>query len=322
MRFIIYGAGAIGGAIGGRLHQHGYDTVLIARGRHLDALRQGGLVLRSPEGSATIEVPVVDGPERIAFQPGDVVVMAMKTQDTEAALGRLAAAAPPEIAVVCAQNGVENERLALRRFAQVYGMYVVLPATHLDPGVVLAQSTPVTGILDVGRYPSGVDRLAAEIAAALEGSTFSARADRAIMRWKYAKLLTNLVNAVQAICGPEARHRDLVRQLQAEGRACLAAAGIDVASGEEQKTRAADLVQLRPVAGESRQGGSSWQSLARGAGTIESDWLNGEIVLLGRLHGVPTPLNALVQRVADRMAAERVAPGSVTAEQLLEELAD
>ena len=156
--------------------------------------------------------------------------------------------------------------------------------------------------------------MAEAVAAALAASTFSARADPAIMRWKYAKLLTNLGNAVEAICGPEARDSDLVRQVHAEGRTCLAAAGIDFAVGEEQKARAADLVRLRPVAGERRQGGSSWQSLARGAGSIETDWLNGEIVLLGRLHGIPTPLNAGLQRIADRMAAEGVPPGAMTVE--------
>jgi 2-dehydropantoate 2-reductase len=321
MRFIVYGAGAIGGAIGGRLHQHGYETVLIARGRHLDALRDGGLVLRTPEETTTLRVPVAAGPEEVGLRPDDVVILAMKTQDTAAALTRLIAVAPPELAVVCAQNGVENERLALRCFTHVYGMYVVVPATHLEPGVVVAQSTPVTGILDLGRYPAGVDQVAEELAGALSASTFSARAETAIMRWKYAKLLTNLGNAVEAICGPEARNSDLVRQVQAEGKACLEAAGIEWAAGAEQKARAGELVRLRPVAGERRGGGSSWQSLARGAGSIETDWLNGEIVLRGRLHGVPTPLNAGLQRIADRMAADGVPPGTMTAEHLLALLA-
>jgi 2-dehydropantoate 2-reductase len=39
--------------------------------------------------------------------------------------------------------------------------------------------------------------------------------------------------------------------------------------------------------------GSSWQSLAKAAGDIECAFLNGEVALLGRLHGVPTPLRDL-----------------------------
>src|SRR5438034_1392911 len=81
-------------------------------------------------------------------------------------------AVPPSIRVVCAQNGVENERQAARWFAHVYGMCVMLPATHLEPGVVVAHSAPITGLLDVGRYPYGVDDVAIAIADDLSASTF------------------------------------------------------------------------------------------------------------------------------------------------------
>ena len=58
---------------------------------------------------------------------------------------------------MCLQNGVANESAALRRFANVYGICVMLPASHLEPGLVVAHSAPVPGILDVGRFPDGVD---------------------------------------------------------------------------------------------------------------------------------------------------------------------
>jgi 2-dehydropantoate 2-reductase len=321
VRFIIFGAGAIGGTIGGRLHQHGHEVVLIARGGHFEAIRDGGLVLRTPDETTTLPIPVVDDPSDIAFQRGDVVILAVKTQDTAGALSRLVAVAPAGVPVVCGQNGVENERLALRSFANVYGMYVVVPASHLHPGVVEATSTPTTGVLDLGRYPLGVDGVADEVATALGASTFSARVDPAIMRWKYAKLLSNLANALEAACGPEIRDSDLVQRVRTEGRACMAAAGITVASGEEQRARIGDLLRMQPIEGQSRQGGSSWQSLARQAGSIEADWLNGEIVLLGRLHGVETPLNQLLQRTVNRMAGQGLPPGGMTVEELLAPLA-
>jgi 2-dehydropantoate 2-reductase len=72
------------------------------------------------------------------------------------------------------------------------------------------------------------------------------------------------------------------------------------------------------VGGRERGGGSSWQSLARSSGAIEADYLNGEIVLLGRLHGVPTPVNALLQRMANRFATERRAPGSMSEQELMD----
>ena len=79
-------------------------------------------------------------------------------------------------------------------------------------------------------------------------------------------------------------------------------------------------MSVRPVNGEFRGGGSSWQSLARGTRSIETDYLNGEIVLLGRIHGVPTPANELMQRVANRLANEGAPPQSIPLETLLAQL--
>ena len=69
---------------------------------------------------------------------------------------------------------------------------------------------------------------------------------------------------------------------------------------------------MAPTASGEWQGGSSWQSLARGAGSIEAEYLNGEIVLLGGLYGVATPVNELLQRwrCAPRRRGRRRAPGA------------
>ena len=321
MRFIIYGAGAVGGVIGARLHQAGNEVVLIARGAHLGAIQKRGLTLEAWEETAALPIPVVADPSEIEFREDDVVFLCMKTQDSAPALEHLALSAPADIAVVCAQNGVENERLALRAFANVYGMVVMLPATHLEPGVVIASSSPTTGMLDIGRYPVGVDETAHEIAAALNGSTFHSMVQERVMRWKYSKLLMNLGNSVQAACGPDADAADVYRELRDEALACYAVAGIDCATAEETRERRAGGLELKPVAGQMRQGGSTWQSLSRGTGSVESDYLNGEIVLLGRLHGVPTPANATAQRIARQLAEEARPPGSMTAEELRDQIA-
>jgi 2-dehydropantoate 2-reductase len=108
MRFVIYGAGAVGGVVGGRLFQAGHEVVLIARGRHLAAIQQRGLTLESPVASQTLAIPAVGAPSEIAFRPGDLVLFAMKTNDTQAAVGELVAAAGPDIPIACLQNGVES----------------------------------------------------------------------------------------------------------------------------------------------------------------------------------------------------------------------
>ena len=161
------------------LDRAGLEVAVVARGAHLAAIRERGLTLRTPEGDATVHVPAAGSAGEIRWRDDDVVLLAVKSQDTDAALHDLTAAVPPSVSVVCAQNGVANERAALRRFESTLGMWVICPATHLAPGVV------------------------------------------------------------------------------------------------------------------------------------EADYLNGEIVLLGRLHGVPARANDLLQRLANRMARERLVPGSM-----------
>ena len=311
MRYIIYGAGAIGGAIGAKLHQHGHDVVLIARGAHLQAMRDNGLKFETPQETAQLQIPVAGHPDELTFGDGDVVLLTMKSQHTEAALEDLRAAAGPAVPVICAQNGVDNERMALRRFEHVYAMLVLLPATYMVPGVVQAHAAPVSGILDAGCYPSGTDHLIMRVTADIDASGFSARPTADIMRWKYAKLLNNLGNAVQAACGHDSDALQLHGRLREEAIACYRAAGIDWASEEEMAERRKSMSRPAAIAGSTRGGGSSWQSIARGAGSIETDYFNGEIALLGRMYGVPTPLNAAMQRVAIRVLRDSLPVGSV-----------
>jgi len=317
VRYVVYGAGAIGGVVGGRLHQHGHDVILLARGAHLDAIRTNGLRVDDVDGRVVVRVDAVATPDEIDWRDDDVVLLAVKSQDTVDALDALAAVAPPGIAIACVQNGVANERAALRRFTDVYAVCVMCPATHLEPGVVVASSSPITGLLDIGRYPHGIDDRARTIAGALSRSTFESVPRADVMRWKYQKLLMNLANVVEAACGPEGRASEVAKLATREALACYAAAGIDCASRDEDRARRGDKLQLRDVGGRPRGGGSTWQSLARGTGALETDYLNGEIVLLGRLHGVPTPVNALLQRVARRLARTNATPGSVTPDELL-----
>ena len=76
------------------------------------------------------------------------------------------------------------------------------------------------------------------------------------------------------------------------------------------------MSRLGAIVGSVRGGGSSWQSLARGTGSIESDYLNGEIALLGRLHGVPTPVNAALQEIGEILVRDGLQPGSLTPEDI------
>jgi 2-dehydropantoate 2-reductase len=318
VRFVVFGAGAIGGVVGASLHRSEHDVALIARGEHGRAIRERGLTFERPGASVTVEIAVAESPAEIDWTGEDVVLLAVKSQDTAGALTDLRAAAPVSTCVVCVQNGVENERIALRLFSRVYGAVVMAPTAHLEPGIVQAYGTRGIGVIDVGRYPDGVDEVCSEVAGALEAAGFSSKARPDIMRFKYAKLLANLGNAVDAICSPGPAADEVNRLAADEGKAALSAAGIEFVAEEVNDVQARwERLDLQPIEGRPRAGSSTRQSLVRGAPTVETDYLNGEIALLGRLHGVPTPVNDALCELSAQHVREQRGPGTLPAEEVL-----
>jgi 2-dehydropantoate 2-reductase len=322
VRYVIIGAGAVGGSLGACLSASGHSVVLVARGTHYEAIRDHGLRFETPDSAKVVPVPVVSDLSDAHITADDVVLLAVKSQDTEGALTALVGNAPVDTPIVCLQNGVENERVALRRFARVYGGMVIVPATYLSPGTVSVGSSPTLGICDIGAYPSGSDEVTKDLAAALVASRWSSEAFPNIMRIKYGKLLENLSNALQIALGLDQRGSDVGTIVRDEGVACLEAAEIDYAPSAEMRERRARSLSARPVSGQSRVGASTWQSVARGTGTVETDFLNGEISLLGRIHGIPTPANALLQAISADVASGRRASGSMSEDEFRAELAN
>lgn len=316
-RYIVYGAGGVGGTIGACLHAGGFNVVLVARGEHYRAIADRGLLFITPAGSRELQLPVVDLVSKLDLGHDDVVILSTKSQDSYAALSTLATVAPKTTPIVCCQNGVENERMALRPFENVHAMCVGCPATHLSPGVVKAHSAPFSGIFDVGRYPSGTDSFDHELSAALRACTFVSDARPDVMAWKYAKLVRNLGNAPDALLRSRSEAAEIVSLARQEGAAVLHAAGIDFVGDEafDDWER-----QLPVVHSEAMEGTSSWQSLARESGAIETDYLNGEIVLLGRMHGMPTPVNQLLTELADEVARRKEAPRTLSKEEFFRRL--
>lgn len=312
MTFVIYGVGAIGGTLAAKLTDAGEAVTGIARGAQLEAIKSGGLLLRTPAGETRASFPCVADPSEIDFAPDDVIFLCMKSQDTLPALARLVAAGVRNQAIVCAQNGVANEREALRFFPNVYAMMVVLPATFIRPGEVAAFGAPRAGILDIGRYPGGRDATVDRLCTVLEAAGFATYPSADAMRSKYGKLLANLANVLDAATGGDAVSTELFAAARAEGEAVLTAAGIAIGDGGPDDPRRKQLMQMQPVPGAERVGSSTAQSLVRGTGSIETDYLNGEIVLLGRLYGLPTPVNDGFCRLGRKLIADNVQPGSLS----------
>jgi 2-dehydropantoate 2-reductase len=318
MHYVVYGAGAVGGVIGGHLHLAGLPVTLVARGQHLAAIRRGGLVLDSGTGRHRIDAPATDTAADVDWTDDTVVLLAVKSHQADAALADLQAYAPAETAVVCATNGIATEVATLRHFARTYAVCVMLPATHLEPGVVVAACHPTPAILDIGRIPGGTDTTTAAVASDLRTAGIDSEERADILAWKRRKLLMNLGNGVDASFAQDEAADELADRALAEGERVLAAAGVSLVTAEEDRARRGSVLQRRPDL--ERRGGSTWQSLSRGTGDSEIDYLGGEIVLQGRLLGIPTPANEAIVAATRRLAYAGGAPRSLDAAAVLSSL--
>ncbi|MBI3973743.1 MAG: hypothetical protein HY332_20905, partial [Chloroflexi bacterium] len=318
MRYIIYGAGAIGSGMGGHLFRTGHDALLVGRPGHVGMIRERGLRLITPDETYSLPVPAVASAEEVGFREGDVVLLCVKSQDTDRALVEIRAAGgdPQTLPILCCQNSITNEPAALRYFRRVYGVMVVVPGVFLEDGVVHNPIGGNAGFLEFGVFPSGADGLCETVAAALGKAGYATLVNPRVMHAKAAKMMGNLGNAIGAITDGKGDNKAYMAAVRQEAEACFRAAGVPFESQETYGERTRRHRGTSDLPEGLRNLGSSWQSLQRRQGSIEADFLNGEFVRLGRLHGIPTPHNEVLQEVANEMAAKREAPGKYTAQDL------
>ena len=313
-RIIMYGAGAIGGTVGGHLARTGSDVVLIGRRAHVKAIQENGLHFVTPTGTYTLRLPAVTSPDQIAFQPADVVFLCMKGQDTEPALRDLKAVVT-DIPIFCFQNGVRNEEIASRYYRQVYGVMVHIGGVYLTDGEVVCRRDP-PGSAALGCYPSGEDDLAHTVGDKLRRAGFRILVTPGVMPYKWGKLLGNLANAIGAATNgndPGGRIAQVVRD---EARALMTRADIHWLTWEAAKKHSAELSMPDRAELKVESHSSTWQSLMRGQGSVETEFLNGEIVRLAQRLGTEAPLNAALQRILEDMAAKGDKPGKYAPDEL------
>ena len=153
----------------------------------------------------------------------------------------------------------------------------------------------------LGRHPGGSDDLQTAIASDLIEAGFAVFSVDDTRAQKAAKLLGNLVNGLDLFTGPDDLRAEARDRLEAEGAAVLTAAGVPLPPGNRLDFHGVDF-SVGAVEGHEPGRRSTWQSFARGASS-EVDYLNGEIVLLARRHGVDAPLN---QRLQELLGAEHL----------------
>jgi 2-dehydropantoate 2-reductase len=332
-RYVIVGAGAIGGTVGAALARLGVPTVLVARGRHAEVLKADGITLRTPDGTFNARVDAAAGPDEVRLTDRDVLVFTTKTQQLDAALrdwvdqpvhgphGVLGTAGEL-LPAFTALNGVAAEDKALRYFRRVFGVCVWLPAVHLEPGEVIVRSWPVAGQFHIARWPAAVAArgdaaLLAGLAEKWTAAGILVNLPADVTPWKYNKLLSNVGNAVGALCAQDPDAGRIVAAVHNEGENVLRYAGIDFVSFETSKAARAAGPTVRPVPGwDTAVSNSTWQSLSRATGDVETDFLNGEIVWIAHRHGITAPLNAGLARVARAVVRDGSGPSGYSAARL------
>ncbi len=292
MKIAVMGAGAIGGYVGARLAAAGAEVTFIARGRHLAAIRQRGLEVRSPLGDVHVDAATAtDDPNAV----GEVaaVLLATKLYDVEAAAAAITPMLGAETAVVCLQNGVDATDIVARLHGRgrVVGGVVMINAEITAPGIIRhnALNRLTVGELD-GRSTARLERFVARATGA--GIETAVSRDIRLEIWRKFLLLAPM-SALSALTRVElARIRQqeetwrLAEQGMREVVAVANAEGVGLTEEDVQRTLA--FVQGMP---------RTWRaSLAvdlEQRNRLEVDWLSGAVCRLGRAAGIPTPFHGV-----------------------------
>lgn len=318
MRIAIIGAGAVGSVLGSLLWRAGEEVVLVGRAAHVAAIRAAGLDVDGVLGAFNA-TPHAE--ERLSAPP-TLALLTVKTHDVVAAL-RENAAMLHSVPILVLQNGLRAEELAATVVPteQLVSGVVALHAQYLVPGhVLLMQSEGLLIGRPNGQVDAVVERFREVLAKAVPTEITSN-----IVGARWSKLIVNLNNVLPALCNLSFKQvyvnrflRRLAVGLMREGIAVAARAGVHLEPLPGAPLPLFKLVAYLPallggvLAARSAARlethwplrGSTWQSVARARPT-EIEYLNGEIVRLGRELGVPTPLNEMVVALEQRRATER-----------------
>jgi 2-dehydropantoate 2-reductase len=315
VRIAVVGAGAVGSVVGGLLARAGEDVTLIGRHGHAEAVNRNGLRIDGALGQLHVRVPAA---EQLDFRP-DLVLLTMKTQAVAAA----ARALQPflqGVPVLTMQNGVRSDELVAQVLGreQLLSSVVLFGATFLEPGRVTYSPR---GALVLGIPFGPIDERARAIRALL-AKAVPTRISANIAGAHWTKLIVNENNALPAVTGlsiQEVNRHPSLRRLSVlmmrEAVETIGAAGIRLASLPRVPAAALTTVLRLPLPiatgvlrlssvslGRSPALGSTLQSVRRGEKT-EIDYLNGEVVALGRRTGRPTPVNASVVDLVHQVEA-------------------
>lgn len=277
MRFLVVGAGALGGYFGGRLLNAGQDVTFLLRERRAAQLAETGLRIRSPLGDLHIPSP----PHLLSAQieaPFDVVIVGCKAYDLDSTMESFAAAVGPDTVILPLLNGMAHiDRLKARFGAQhVLGGLCMISATLDDAGTVLHLNDLhglSYGELDGSRSP----RIDA-IEAAFSTAHFTGKATSHIVhemweKWVFIATAAGITSLMRSTVGDyiAAGAGDLALQLLDECAAVATANGFEPCAAALERSHAILTQAGSPISA------SMAKDIERGA-RIEADQLIGDLL--------------------------------------------
>ncbi len=296
MRIAVYGAGGVGGYFGGRLAQAGTDVHVIARGAHLQALREHGLRVKSVKGDFSVQVPATDDPADIG--PCDYVLFCVKAFDTEAAATRLGPLLGDGTAVVSLQNGVDNEEKLARVVGEghVMGGAAYIFAGIAEPGVIVHTGGPTS--ITFGELDGRASERAQRLVACCQRAGFGAELSASIMTVLWAKLAFICAQAgmTAAVRLPIGEIRTVDAGWAAFGRLVEEVCAVAEADGNPVPP----AVQERILATAQNVEPGSFSSLHDdlvGGRRMELEALHGFVVRRAAEHGVAVPMSEAVHAI-------------------------
>lgn len=314
MRFVIAGAGAVGGYLGARLARAGQDLALLARGPHLQAIQERGVRVLSPEGDFEVRPSVWGSPEAIG--PADVVILGVKAHSLPDLAPRLHPLLGPGTVVVSTQNGIPWWFTPLERVdpggviaaaieaPRVLGSIVYFSTEVAEPGVI----RHIEGNrISVGEPNGGRSDRCRVIAEALTTAGLRCPVTAHLREEIFVKLLGNAAfNPISAITGATlaqmARHPDVsavARHIMAEVESVASGLGMRLPVSIEQRMTGAERV------GEHK---TSMLQDIEARRPLELEAVVGGVVELGERLGIAMPYTRAVYACAKLRAESRQRP--------------
>jgi 2-dehydropantoate 2-reductase len=289
----VVGAGGVGGYFGGRLARAGEDVRFIARGEHLNALRERGLRVRSVRGDFEVRVHATDDPSEVG--PSDYVLFCVKSFDTREAASRLEPLLAPHTAVISLQNGVDNEEAIAAEvgWEHVMGGVALIFSSIAEPGVVEDTGGPARIIF--GEWDGAETARATRLLETFRRAGVDADLSPNIRQALWSKMAFICAQAgMTAATGlpigeirsaPEASA--MFRRVVEEVCAVAAAEGGDL--GPDAVDRHLGLAEGLEASARS----SLHHDLTHGR-RMELEALHGTVLRLARKHGIPVPASEAI----------------------------